>query len=1084
MSSTSEWIVVGLVRATLGLALAALAVEAAVRWLGLREPRVERWAWFFVLAQGIVLVPASIPVSVPARPRATTPSGRTEAPSPRGSALDDRTISRLLPRHRPDRPIRQAFERRPEDVVSSRRLRPERFAPSWAVVVLTAWAVGVGVLTAVGVLRYRAFVLRLRAARPAGPEWEVPWRQMLRERGIVARIPLFVSRDVGPALCRVPGGYRLVVPETLWAGLSPDERAPVLRHELAHYRRGDLGTALLARALTTVHWFNPLAWRAVSRFEAQAEFLCDRESATEDPVTFARTLLRLGEGPRAHVAAGMSAGAGELFERIERLLVDAPRPAWWRRAIPIGVAVLALGASGVRLRAVAMPYGGEGEGPGRGVTTSRQPLPSRALLRLGTDDLRTRDVIMDLAFSPDGRLVAAAPANASPPTVDVFDARTGHLVRRVVTPDAPREIAWIKCLAFSPDGTKLAWGEIGGFVAIWDLAADRQLYRGKLHGGKSKADGFTPVNDVAFSPDGALVASAGDDGDVQLRRVARLSEPCRTFATTEALASPVRGVGAWTPVLGDRAQCLAFTPDGTRLVVGTGASATAIVWRVEDGRLLRQTRRVIDEGSSNPGLKSVSITPDGRRILTAGQVNLTNEQMKVRREGTGVEVRLWDIESGEPIRDLLGELGVGEGYAALSRDGRHVAVADQNRLRILDIETGKPERTIPVPGTRGGPPAFSPDGTIVALPLENSVALFETQTGRSLLHDARTPVGNVASAAWSPSGDRIVTGHGDGGAGRGDGGIRVWDAGTGALLWHQILAPVVTRRGVSAHPVFVAFSRDGRRVVAAGRRDDPEEDPGVVAIYEATTGHPIRKVHTPEIRAAAFAPDRGTIAVLTSSGGGADDSEAIGIEVETGRILYSTRPDRTRGRYWEVRAMGFRADSSQFDVAMDNADVIAFDALRGKVLERFLADDRTAERKKEDPFATPRLARVAFSSDGRRLVSSSSKKISVWDVASGRLKTQFPDPFKRGANLALSPDGRTLAASESPAPGGVFEEDTIRLFDLERGAVLLTLDPGDDRAGTLVFSPDGTKLFSGFRRGSGVIWDIRPGAAEQAPGNP
>ena len=96
------------------------------------------------------------------------------------------------------------------------------------------------------------------------------------------------------------------------------------------------------------------------------------------------------------------------------------------------------------------------------------------------------------------------------------------------------------------------------------------------------------------------------------------------------------------------------------------------------------------------------------------------------------------------------------------RDGRRVAVGDFSRLRILDAATGRAERTIELPGSWGRRPAFSPDGTLVAMPIDNTIGLFEVSTGRRLHHDESTPVGNVVSAAWSPSGDRIVTGHDDG----------------------------------------------------------------------------------------------------------------------------------------------------------------------------------------------------------------------------------------------------------------------------------------------------------------------------------
>ena len=74
------------------------------------------------------------------------------------------------------------------------------------------------------------------------------------------------------------------------------------------------------------------------------------------------------------------------------------------------------------------------------------------------------------------------------------------------------------------------------------------------------------------------------------------------------------------------------------------------------------------------------------------------------------------------------------------------------------------------------------------MPIDNAIGLFEVSTGRRLHHDESTPVGYSLSAAWSPSGDRIVTGHNDGF-------VRVWDAATGKLIWHKLLAPVISRGG-------------------------------------------------------------------------------------------------------------------------------------------------------------------------------------------------------------------------------------------------------------------------------------------------
>ncbi len=127
-------------------------------------------------------------------------------------------------------------------------------------------------------------------------------------------------------------------------------------------------------------------------------------------------------------------------------------------------------------------------------------LPPRALLRIGTDLLRADSGIAAIAFSPDGR-IAAAEGSGPSPSVVLFDVRSGRRTKVLTVRGEPME--WVECLAFSPDGTKLLWGENRGKVALWDLTGDRLLFRDTLHD--------RAVSDVRFSPDGTLMASAGGD---------------------------------------------------------------------------------------------------------------------------------------------------------------------------------------------------------------------------------------------------------------------------------------------------------------------------------------------------------------------------------------------------------------------------------------------------------------------------------------------------------------------------------------------------------------------------------------------
>ena len=149
---------------------------------------------------------------------------------------------------------------------------------------------------------------------------------------------------------------------------------------------------------------------------------------------------------------------------------------------------------------------------------------------------------------------------------------------------------------------------------------------------------------------------------------------------------------------------MAFTPDSSRLVIGSGSSATISVWRIKDGRLLRQIERAHGDraGASSVGLNYVAVTPDGHRIVSCGESVVPIAETKLKYGPRNVnmsEVRVWDLETGERIRNLGDDEDHGFGYGALSPDGKHLAVSDFSLLRIMDTETGKPEQTISLPGS-------------------------------------------------------------------------------------------------------------------------------------------------------------------------------------------------------------------------------------------------------------------------------------------------------------------------------------------------------------------------------------------------
>jgi WD40 repeat protein len=123
------------------------------------------------------------------------------------------------------------------------------------------------------------------------------------------------------------------------------------------------------------------------------------------------------------------------------------------------------------------------------------------------------------------------------------------------------------------------------------------------------------------------------------------------------------------------------------------------------------------------------------------------------------------------------------------------------------------------------------------------------------------------------------------------------------------------------------------------------------------------------------------------------------------------------------------------------------------------------------------IASVIISSDGKTLVSYGSD-IKIWDLGSGKLHRTFTPPeeaprkFTKFSSVAISPDGKTLAA-------GTVEEKlrgkVIKIWDISSGKLHRTLTAHSDWVHSIAISPDGRTLVSGSRDSTIKIWDLRSG---------
>ncbi len=83
-------------------------------------------------------------------------------------------------------------------------------------------------------------------------------------------------------------------------------RRVVLLHELAHLKRWDCQTLLLARVVSALHWFNPLVWVAVRRLQAEREHACDDLVLTAGTpgADYAQHLLDIARAVRSSLSPG------------------------------------------------------------------------------------------------------------------------------------------------------------------------------------------------------------------------------------------------------------------------------------------------------------------------------------------------------------------------------------------------------------------------------------------------------------------------------------------------------------------------------------------------------------------------------------------------------------------------------------------------------------------------------------------------------------------------------------------------------------------------------------------------------------
>ena len=181
---------------------------------------------------------------------------------------------------------------------------------SWGSAVLLLWSVGAGLVLGRLLLGFLAIQLISRRTEIVEQaSWLALARSLAADLG-VARITF--RRSDRASMPMAFGIWRPTVLMPAAADEWPEERLRiVLLHELAHVKRRDCLTHMLAQVTCALYWFNPLAWIAARRVRAERERACDDlVLATGTPgADYADQLLEIARVMRAGRFPSLVAGA-------------------------------------------------------------------------------------------------------------------------------------------------------------------------------------------------------------------------------------------------------------------------------------------------------------------------------------------------------------------------------------------------------------------------------------------------------------------------------------------------------------------------------------------------------------------------------------------------------------------------------------------------------------------------------------------------------------------------------------------------------------------------------------------------------
>ena len=549
------------------------------------------------------------------------------------------------------------------------------------------------------------------------------------------------------------------------------------------------------------------------------------------------------------------------------------------------------------------------------------------------------------------------------------------------------------------------------------------------------------VNDIKFSPDGALLA-AGTSIGVWLY-------DANTGAEIALLAqnSTVDNDQSKSSV-----NVLAFSADSTTLACGN-INGTIEIWDLETRSL-----KSIFAGNWAP-VKALMFTEEDTKLACASGWGGT-------QWGNDGTARLWNLSDGtyEPIVPALDKTGE-ELLVAFSPDGRFLAVACASvfwgrkkgipAIQLWDIGTWRCVFRIEEQTKSIRALTFSPDSkTLASAEGSEGVKLWDVESG-TLIYTLKNAA-LCQALEFSPDSSLLVSGSPDGI-------VRLWDIdndGVSSVIGRMLNTalghrPIRLFKGHAENSQFKAlvFSPDGKKVASAN-------SDGTVRMWNADIAD----------QKFSLAQHTGTVSALAFNDVHTKLLDSYGEPVHSAsykRTLTSLSVSNSQVSFsiWDIDA------GRNLSIEMiDNGGEDTSKAVVSPNVNHFITRDITANHDNVVRLwdaHTKRMVSVlggqekggfvpemVFSSDGKLFAVSSRKNnsIQVWDVPNRQTLSRLEGHTTCVYSLAFSPDNKTIVSS-----GWTDKDKTLRLWDTMAGAELATFED----QGAVAFAPDGSSFVGG-----------------------